>query len=190
MTVLQVPAGEEGGPGGLPNLLKEEEKEEEEAEDSGPQFCSASASADRVASGPPAKRVVAKEARIGLGTWVEDAKPLPIKNPVAELTPAIATAIYIMAIDALGVPDMDTFIDASLFLKQRHKQSNEIGTEVADRLSEEAEAAGLTTSSPLHKKAKTEIETTLGQKIFVPGTVDGPPVIATGRPCLTGVPVD
>ena len=30
--VLQVPAGEEGGPGGLPNLLKEEEKEEEEEE--------------------------------------------------------------------------------------------------------------------------------------------------------------
>ena len=30
--VLQVPAGEEGGPGGLPNLLKEEEKEEDEEE--------------------------------------------------------------------------------------------------------------------------------------------------------------
>ena len=32
MPVLQVPAGEEGGPGGLPNLLKEEEKEEDEEE--------------------------------------------------------------------------------------------------------------------------------------------------------------
>ena len=30
--VLQVRAGEEGGPGGLPNLLKEEEKEEDEEE--------------------------------------------------------------------------------------------------------------------------------------------------------------
>ena len=28
--VLQVPAGEEGGPGGFPNLLKEEEQEEDE----------------------------------------------------------------------------------------------------------------------------------------------------------------
>ena len=27
--VLQVPAGEEGGPGGLPNTLKEGEKEED-----------------------------------------------------------------------------------------------------------------------------------------------------------------
>jgi len=27
--VLQVPAGEEGGPGGFPNLLKEEEQEED-----------------------------------------------------------------------------------------------------------------------------------------------------------------
>ena len=30
--VLQVPAGEEGGPGGIPNLLTEEEKEGEEEE--------------------------------------------------------------------------------------------------------------------------------------------------------------
>ena len=30
MPVLQVPAGEEGGPGGFPNVLKEEEKEEDE----------------------------------------------------------------------------------------------------------------------------------------------------------------
>ena len=28
--VLQVPAGEEGGPGGLPNLLKEEKKEDDD----------------------------------------------------------------------------------------------------------------------------------------------------------------
>ena len=32
MPVLQVPAGEEDGPGGLPNLLKEEEKDDEEEE--------------------------------------------------------------------------------------------------------------------------------------------------------------
>ena len=32
MPVLHVPVGEEGGPGGLPNLLKEEEMEEAEEE--------------------------------------------------------------------------------------------------------------------------------------------------------------
>ena len=32
MPVLQVPAGEEGGPGGFPNLLKEEEQEADEEE--------------------------------------------------------------------------------------------------------------------------------------------------------------
>ena len=35
VTVLQVPAGEVGGPGCLPNLLKEEEKEEDEEEKKG-----------------------------------------------------------------------------------------------------------------------------------------------------------
>ena len=32
MPVLQVPAGDEGGPGGFPNLLKEAEQEEDEEE--------------------------------------------------------------------------------------------------------------------------------------------------------------
>ena len=32
MPVLQVPAGKEGGPGGFPNLLKEDEREEDEEE--------------------------------------------------------------------------------------------------------------------------------------------------------------
>ena len=32
MPVLQVPAGEEGGPGGLPNLMKENNKGEDEEE--------------------------------------------------------------------------------------------------------------------------------------------------------------
>ena len=32
MTVLQVPAGEEEGPGGFPNLLQEEEQDEVEEE--------------------------------------------------------------------------------------------------------------------------------------------------------------
>ena len=32
MPVLQVPAGEERGPGGFPNLLKEEEQDEDEDE--------------------------------------------------------------------------------------------------------------------------------------------------------------
>ena len=30
MSVLQVPAGEERGPGGFPNLLKEEEQDEDD----------------------------------------------------------------------------------------------------------------------------------------------------------------
>ena len=30
MPVLQVPAGEEGAPGGFPNILKEEQEEDEE----------------------------------------------------------------------------------------------------------------------------------------------------------------
>ena len=33
MPVLQVPAGEEGGPGGFPNLLKEEEEDVEEKQE-------------------------------------------------------------------------------------------------------------------------------------------------------------
>ena len=32
MPVLKVTAGEEGGPGGFPNLLKEQEQEEDEEE--------------------------------------------------------------------------------------------------------------------------------------------------------------
>ena len=32
MSVLEVPAGEDGGPGGFPNLLKEKEQEEDEKE--------------------------------------------------------------------------------------------------------------------------------------------------------------
>ena len=35
MPVLQVPAGEEGGPGGFPNLRKEEYQEEDEEEEEG-----------------------------------------------------------------------------------------------------------------------------------------------------------
>ena len=35
MPVLQISAGEEGGPGGLPNLLKEEEKKEDGEEKKG-----------------------------------------------------------------------------------------------------------------------------------------------------------
>ena len=35
MPVLQVPAGEEGGPGGFPNILKEEEQVEDEEKKKG-----------------------------------------------------------------------------------------------------------------------------------------------------------
>ena len=33
MAVLQFPAGDEGGPGGFPNLLNEEEKEDDDEEE-------------------------------------------------------------------------------------------------------------------------------------------------------------
>ena len=32
MPILQVPSGEEGGPGGFPNILNEEKQEEDEEE--------------------------------------------------------------------------------------------------------------------------------------------------------------
>ena len=38
--VLQVPAAEEGGPGGLPNLLEKGEKKEDGRGEEGEQFCS------------------------------------------------------------------------------------------------------------------------------------------------------
>ena len=96
-----------------------------------------------------------------------------------------------MTIPLNTVPDKETILDACKMLKDRHAQSNEVGREIADRLSAEAEAAGLTTTSPLHKKSKIEIEASLAKEIFAPGAADeGPPAIAQGRPCLTGVPAD
>ena len=179
-----------------PSQVEDEDMDEND-DDAAPVYRSAAAltddgvaAEDRVDSGAPAKRASAKEARIGIGTHVEDAKPFAVKNPVAKPTPAIATAIYIMTVPMATIPDKETILDSCTMLKQRHKQSNEIGDEVEDRLSQQAVDAGLSLKGPLSKKAKTEIETSLGQKILAPGTVEGPPVIAQGRPCLAGVPVD
>ena len=74
-------------------------------------------------------------------------------------------------------------------LKKRHRESSEIGVDVDDRLSQEAVDQGLTTASPLHKKAKQEIEETVGCKIWAPRP-PSPPTIATGRPLLAGVPAE
>ena len=145
---------------------------------------------DRVRPGAPSKRTAAKEGRIGIGTYVQDAKPLPIDNPIAKSNPAIATEVLIMTVPMGTVPDKETLLDASTMLKQRYKQASEIGTDVDDRLSQAAVDAGLTTQSPLKKKAKTEIEQAVGCKIFAPGGGNGPAEIAQGRPLLTGLPAE
>lgn len=144
---------------------------------------------DRVDKGMPLKSALAKEARIGIGTWIQDAEQISVKNPVAKSSPAVATAVYIMTIPAGTVPSFESVVDASLMLKERHAHSNEIGTEINDRMSSAAVEAGLTTVSPLSKKAKLDIEKAKNTSIFAPGTVDAPPEIATGRPCFTGMPI-
>ena len=147
------------------------------------------ADADRVGDGAPSKRATAREARIGIGSYVEDAEKLAVANPVAKPTPAIATAIYIMTIPVGTVPDKQTVVDAATMLKKRHRESSEIGVDVDDRLSQEAVDQGLTAASPLHKKAKQEIEETVGCKIWAPRP-PSPPTIARGRPLLAGVPAE
>ena len=147
------------------------------------------ADADRVVDGAPSKRATAREARIGIGSYVEDAEKLAVANPVAKPTPAIATAIYIMTIPVGTVPDKQTVVDAATMLKKRHRESSEIGVDVDDRLSQEAVDQGLTAASPLHKKAKQEIEETVQCKIWAPRP-PSPPTIAAGRPLLAGVPAE
>ena len=75
------------------------------------------------ANPPP---VCAREARTGIGSFIEDAEQTSITSPVADGTPAIATAMYIMTVEA-GViaPDKQSVLDASRFLKKRARQSNE-----------------------------------------------------------------
>jgi hypothetical protein len=144
---------------------------------------------DRVADGAPLPRKDAKEARIGLGTWVCDATPNTITTPIAKPIPATATAVYIMAIPIGTVPSMESMIDAGIFLKERHALSNNVGTEIEKRCSQQAVDAGMTSAGPLSKKAKLDIETSVGHGIFAPGSKNDAPKIATGRPLLTGMPI-
>ena len=144
---------------------------------------------DRVADGAPIPRKDAKEARIGLGTWVADAIPNMVTTPIAKPIPATATAVYVMIIPMGTVPSMDSVVDAAVFLKQRHTLTNQAGMEIETRCSKEAVDAGMTMSGPLSKKAKVEIETSVGQDIFSPGSKNDPPKIATGRPLLSGMPI-
>jgi hypothetical protein len=142
-----------------------------------------------VADGAPLPRKDAKEARIGLGTWVCDATPNTITTPIAKPIPATATAVYIMAIPIGTVPSMESMIDAGIFLKERHALSNNVGTEIEKRCSQQAVDAGMTSAGPLSKKAKLDIETSVGHGIFAPGSKNDAPKIATGRPLLTGMPI-
>ena len=140
----------------------------------------------------PAK-VAAKEGRIGIGSYVEDAKAFPIKTPVAKQTPAIATGIYIMTVPMGACPDDATVVEACRKLKAYYKQASELGTQLDDRLSEQAVKEGLTEVGPVSKKSKLEIAGCIGAEkadATMPGTAPLAPTIAVGRPLLAGVPRD
>ena len=137
--------------------------------------------------------MAAKEGRIGIGSYVEDAKPFPIKTPVAKQTPAIATGIYIMTVPMGACPDDATVVEACRKLKGYYKQASELGTQLDDRLSELAVKEGLTEVGPVSKKAKMEIAGCIGAEkadATMPGTAPLAPTIAVGRPLLAGVPRD
>ena len=148
----------------------------------------------RAPPGAKPVKVAAKEGRIGIGTFVEDAKPLPISTPVAKGTPAIATGIYIMTVPMGTCPDDATVVEACRKLKAYYKQACELGTDVAHRLSKEAVKAGLTQEGPVSKKAKAEIAETIGAAkadATMPGTAPlHAATVAIGRPLLSGVPRD
>ena len=137
-------------------------------------------------SGGKAVFVAAKEGRIGLGTFVEDAKPLPNKSPVASSGPAIATCINIMTVPMGMVPDKETLLEACKFIKARHKQTVKLGTDVASRHSDASVEAGLSTTAPLSKRTLDCLEKTIG-----PDAVKGLAKrnIAKGRPLVSGMPV-
>ena len=149
------------------------------------------ASEDRVRPGEPAKRASAREARIGIGTYVEDATKIAVESPVATSGPAIASSISIMCIPMGTVPSKECVVDAAAFIKKRYRQTNEVGaaTEVRSRFFQEAVDTGLTVNGPVSKKSKSEIEAVFKCKMIFPGTNEEPE-IAQGRPLLTGVPTD
>lgn len=140
-------------------------------------------------SGGKAVRVAGKEGRIGLGTFVEDAKPLPNKSPVALSGPAIATSITIMTIPMGAVPDEDTILEACKFLKKRHKQTVQLGIDVASRHSDVAVKAGLSTTAPHSKRTLDELEKTIGSD-GIKALVAGKKIISKGRPLISGMPME
>ena len=105
-------------------------------------------------------QVEAKEGRIGLGSFVCEAKPLAAKNPIAQTRPAVATSVAIMTVPMGTVPCKETIRQACAELKKRHELTAELGTHVASRLSPEAVEAGLTTKGPLTKETAEELEKT------------------------------
>ena len=137
-------------------------------------------------SGGKAVFVAAKEGRIGLGTFVEDAKPLPNKSPVASSGPAIATCINIMTVPMGMVPDKETLLEACKFIKARHKQTVKLGTDVASRHSDASVEAGLSTTAPLSKRTLDCLEKTIGSDA-VKGLAKRN--ISKGRPLISGMPV-
>ena len=136
-------------------------------------------------------RAEAKEGRIGIGTYVCDATPLPHKVPVAKSTPAIATSIAIMTIPMGKTPDDATVLQACKELKKRHKLTANLGVEIVSRASEEAVKAGLSTDAPHSKRTLDELEKTVGpEKAKGIAKENKVQLIAPGRPLLAGVPLD
>ena len=137
----------------------------------------------------------AKEGRIGLGSYVCEAKKFAHKNPIAQKRPAIATSVAIMTVPMGAVPSKETIQHACAELKKRHAQTTQLGTEIASRMSAEAVEAGLTTKGPLSEQTVEEIEKTVGthniEKVApYSKRAKITSVISQGRPCVTGVPVD
>jgi hypothetical protein len=136
-------------------------------------------------------RAEAKEGRIGIGTYVCDATPLPHKVPVAKSTPAIATSIAIMTIPMGATPDDATILQACKELKKRHKLTANLGIEIKSRASEEAVKAGLSTDAPHSKRTLDELEKTIGlDTIKGLAKENKVQLITPGRPLLAGVPVE
>lgn len=140
--------------------------------------------------------VSAKESRIGLGSYVGEAKAFAEKNPVAQQRPAVATSVAIMTVPMGTVPSKETMQHACAELKKRHAQTTQLGTEVASRMSAEAVEAGLTTKGPLSESVVEEIENTVGthqiDKVapYSKRAKVATSMISQGRPLITGVPID
>ena len=139
--------------------------------------------------------VSAKEGRIGLGSYVCEAKKFAHKNPVAQKRPAIATSVAIFCVPMGTVPNKETMQHACAELKKRHAQTTQLGTEIASRMSAEAVEAGLATKGPLSEQTVEDLEKTVGTDNIAKVAPYSKrakitSVISQGRPCVTGVPLD